>query len=79
MHVRPVLHPVYGANVDWYVDFHFKVGAVMRRSSLYDGDSHKANTFYGYDPRWLSWVKYVFIENANIGLILRLVDISWKY
>ena len=35
--------------------------------------------FYGYDPRRLSWVKYDFIENANIGLILRLVDIGWKY
>ena len=39
----------------------------------------KPIVFYGYGPRWLSWVKYDFIENPNIGIILRLVDISWKY
>ena len=34
---------------------------------------------HSMDPRWLSRVKYDFIENANIGLILRLVDINWKH
>ena len=83
IHIRPVFilvqHPVYGAYVKTGMRTSItKLEQSWDRLNFIIGIPIKNNTCYGCDPRWLSLIKYDLIENANISLILRLVDTSWK-
>ena len=78
IHIRPVFilvqHPVYGAYVKTVIRTSItKLEQSWDRLKFIIGTPIKNNTCYGCDPRWLSLVKYDFI-----GIILRLVDTSWK-
>ena len=78
IHVRPVLTPSLWCQCRSVCGLPFESWSSHGLNFMM-GIPIKPILFYGYDPRWVSWVKYDFIENANIGLILRLVDIGWKY